>query len=90
MIVRVIVAVFIGVAAQDGVDVGVAVGVGFPAAIDECVRALRGGDGVEHDVEVATGGVFHADRDLDATGGEAVLLVFDGPSADCDVAKDVI
>ena len=43
----------------------------FPAPVEKGVTGLGGDDGVHHDRQIATSGIFHADRDLDAAGGQA-------------------
>ena len=70
------VALFVDIAPHDGVGIGVAVGLHFPAAIEEGVVAHGGVDGVHHDAQIAAGGIFHAHGDIDTAGHQTMLLVF--------------
>ena len=90
MVVRVGLPVLVHIAPQDGVGVGVSLGVDLPVPVDEGVAALGRGDGVHHDGEIPGGGVFHADGDLDAAGREAVLLVLHRARADGNVGQHVV
>ena len=83
-------AVLVHIAPQDGVGVGVPLGVHLPVAVDEGVPPPGRGDGVHHDGQVSGGGVFHAHRDLDAAGGQAVLLVFHAAGAHGHIGQQII
>ena len=76
MIVRVAVAVFVNIAAENCMGKRVAFALNFPAAVNKVMGNLGGGYGVHHNGKVAAGGVFHSDRNVDSAGGEAVVLVF--------------
>ena len=89
MVVGVGLAVIIDIAPQDGVGEWIARALDLPVAIDEGMGALSGTDGVHHHRKVAAGGVFHSHRDVQAAGGQTVLLVFDAARTDRHVRDEV-
>ena len=76
-------------AAKDGVGQVVSRGLDVPVAVDEGVAVLGRIDGIQHDGQVAAGGVLHAGGHVDAAGHQAVLLVLHRAGADGDVGKEV-
>ena len=82
--------VFIHIAAQDGVRVGIALRMRLPAAVDEGVLVLCGGDGVEHYREVAARRVFSFRRETSRAGGQTVLLILYRTRADSDVCEHIV
>ena len=68
---------------------GIAGGIHLPAPVDEGVGVLGGHDGIEHDGNVPAGGVFHAYGNVNAAGGQTVLLIFDTPRAHRHVREQV-
>ena len=82
--------VFIHIAAQDGMRVGIALRMRLPAAVDEGVLVLCGGDGVEHYREVAARRVLHSDRSLETARGQTVLLILYRTRADSDVCEHIV
>ena len=83
------VALFVHIAAHDGVGVRVARGLDLPAAVEERVVAHRRIDGVHHHAQVAARGVLHADGHINTARDEAVLLILDRARADSDIAQNV-
>ena len=83
-------AVLVDAAAQDAVGEVVATRLHVAAAVQKAVPRLRRLHRVEHDGEVAAGRVLHADGDVHAAGGEAMLLVFDRARADRLVGEEVV
>ena len=77
------------IAAHDGVGIGVTLALDLPAAVDEGMLVLSGGDGVHHDRDVAAGGVLHTDGDIQTAGGQTVLLILGRARADCDIREQV-
>ena len=82
-------AVVVDITTQDGVGQLVAGGVDLPAAVNEGVVVLGGHDGVEHDGQVAAGGVLHAHGDGNAAGGQAVLLILHASRAHGHIGQQV-
>ena len=89
MVVRQAVSEVVDIASQDGVGQGVAFCADFPAAEQEFLGVLGGGDGVEHDRDIAGRRVFHTDGNTDAAGDHAVELVFDGAGSDGGVGQEI-
>lgn len=77
------------VTSENGMGVGITVGLYFPASVQKGVGTLGCHDAVHHDGEVAAGGVFHTDRDPDTAGCQAVLLVLYRACADSRVGQDI-
>ena len=61
----------------------------FPAPIAEHMAHLCGANSVDHYRQIAAGGVFHANRQINAAGSEPVLLVFHGPCAHCHIGQHI-
>ena len=83
-------ALAVGIAAQDRVRIGIPLRRRLPPPVDKGVAALRRVNGIHHDADVSAGGVLHAGRHFDAAGREPVLLVLDGPCADRHVRQKVV
>ena len=77
------------IAPHNGVGVGVAAGLHFPAAIEERMVAHGGVNGIHHHAQVTAGGVFHAHGHINAAGHQPVLLVFHRPGADGDIGQHI-
>ena len=82
--------VLVHAAPQDGVGHGIAAGRHRLAAVDEAVAMLGGGNGIEHDGQVAAGGVLHAHRDVHTAGHQPVLLILHGPGAHRFVGQQIV
>lgn len=82
MIVGTALAEVVYVTSENGMGIGVAVSLYFPASVQEGVGTLGCHDTVHHDGEVAAGGIFHTYRDTDAAGCQTMLLVFYRAGAD--------
>ena len=78
------------IAAQYDVREGVALRVHLPAAVDEGVAALRGGQGVHHHRKIAARRVLHADGHVDAARRQAVLLVFHRARPHRHIAEQIV
>ena len=78
------------ITSEDRMRVGISVGMSLPAAIDEIVLMLRRHNTVHHDSQVSAGGILHADRALDGTGGQSVLLVLHAAGAHRHIAQKVV
>ena len=90
VVVGVAVALLVHIAPQNSMGIGIALGVDLPAPVYEGVLILGSGDGVHHHRQVSGGGVLHAHGDLNAAGGEAVLLILHGAGAHGHIAQDVV
>ena len=82
-------AILIDPAAQYAVHQRIALAFHLPAAVAEDVAHLRRANGVQHDGQVAAGGVFHADRQIQTAGSQPVLLIFHRTRPDRYIGKHI-
>ena len=90
MVVRLTLLVLVCVAAQNGMRQRIALACAFPAAIDKRMAVLSCGDAIQHNGEVAAGGVFHANGDIQRAGCQAMVLVFHRTRAHGNVAQQIV
>ena len=76
-------------APQDTVGQRVSRRLHFPGTENEIMAMLRRIDRIQHDVQRAAGRVFHADRHIDAAGGQTVLLILHRTGADGNVGQHI-
>ena len=80
---------FIHISTKDAVGQRVALGLDFPSAIQELLRALCSHDGIHHDRDISAGGILQSRRYSDAACHDTVLLVLHGPCTDGDITKQI-
>src|SRR5574344_120068 len=85
MIVRMSDSVRVNIPPQDGMSERVAGTFHLPVAVDESMRRLCRLHGVHHHGKIASGRVFHPDRDVEAACRQPVLLVLDRTRSDCNI-----
>ena len=81
MIVGDALAPFVHRSPEDGVGEGVAGALYLAGPEDEVMGELGSHNGVQHDGQIAAGGVLHAHRHIAAAGHQAVELVLHGTCA---------